>query len=189
MNRVALHLTAIFSLLGFATAETTLTISGRAGKSEPVTLIGPDARQQLLVTAATPNEHDRDVTGEVAFSIQPEGIAEFTDAGFLHPVGNGKATITAELSGAKPATIEVNVQQATTPLPINFTNEIVPILTRHGCNGGGCHGKSGGQNGFRLSLLGYEPWNDYDYLMREGRVTGCFPPTKSTDEPIVRPAR
>ena len=34
--------------------------------------------------------------------------------------------------------------------------KVVPLLTRYGCNAGGCHGKSGGQNGFALSLLGFE---------------------------------
>src|SRR5688572_31091783 len=59
--------------------------------------------------------------------------------------------------------------------PINFTNHIVPILTKYGCNGGGCHGKSGGQNGFALSLLGFEPAEDYDHLVREARGRRLFP--------------
>jgi hypothetical protein len=53
--------------------------------------------------------------------------------------------------------------------PINFANRIVPIFTKTGCNGGGCHGKSGGQNGFRLSLLGFEPTEDYEWLVNESR--------------------
>jgi hypothetical protein len=53
--------------------------------------------------------------------------------------------------------------------PINFANHIVPIFTKTGCNGGGCHGKSGGQNGFRLSLLGFEPTEDYEWLVQESR--------------------
>lgn len=50
-----------------------------------------------------------------------------------------------------------------------FETDVVPLLTRHGCNGGGCHGKSTGQNGFRLSLLGYEPAFDHESLTREAR--------------------
>src|SRR5262249_23663870 len=38
-----------------------------------------------------------------------------------------------------------------------------------GCNTGGCHGKSSGQNGFRLSLLGFEPGEDYEHLVAESR--------------------
>jgi hypothetical protein len=53
--------------------------------------------------------------------------------------------------------------------PINFPNQIVPIFTKAGCNGGGCHGKSSGQNGFRLSLLGFEPTEDYNWLVDESR--------------------
>ncbi len=41
---------------------------------------------------------------------------------------------------------------------IDFANDIVPILTKSGCNAGVCHAKAGGgQNGFELSLLGFEP--------------------------------
>jgi hypothetical protein len=59
--------------------------------------------------------------------------------------------------------------------PINFANEIVPIFTKGGCNGGGCHGKSSGQNGFKLSLLGFEPTEDYDFLVKEARGRRLFP--------------
>lgn len=50
-----------------------------------------------------------------------------------------------------------------------FGTEVVPVLTRLGCNGGGCHGKATGQNGFRLSLLGFEPEFDYESLVTESR--------------------
>lgn len=150
-------------------AQGRLTISGRGGTGDGFTLIGPDARQQLLVTLESPDAHPRDVTGEVAFRVEPAGIVEFVDKGFLKPSADGKAVITAELNGASAANIEVTAERMGSPLPINFPNEIAPILTKNGCNGGGCHGKSGGQNGFRLSLLGFEPWNDYDRLLLEGR--------------------
>ena len=52
---------------------------------------------------------------------------------------------------------------------IYFATDVVPTLTRLGCNGGGCHGKATGQNGFRLSLLGYEPEVDYDAVVKEAR--------------------
>jgi hypothetical protein len=49
----------------------------------------------------------------------------------------------------------------------SFLNDVVPILTRQGCNQGACHGKGAGQNGFRLSLRGYAPENDYRWITRE----------------------
>src|SRR5919204_537249 len=60
-------------------------------------------------------------------------------------------------------------------LPINFGNQIVPIFTKLGCNGGGCHGKASGQNGFKLSLLGFEPEVDFDALVKEARGRRLFP--------------
>lgn len=51
--------------------------------------------------------------------------------------------------------------------PVRFTTDILPILTRHGCNSGGCHGKATGQNGFLLSLFGFDPIADYKSLVRE----------------------
>ncbi len=64
---------------------------------------------------------------------------------------------------------------AVTPRPLNFANDIVPILTKGGCNSGGCHGKAGGQNGFKLSLLGFEPHEDYEHIVKEARGRRVFP--------------
>ena len=65
--------------------------------------------------------------------------------------------------------------------PLNFANDIVPIFTKASCNSGGCHGKSSGQNGFKLSLLGFEPQEDYEHIVREARGRRVFPaaPTES----------
>jgi hypothetical protein len=52
---------------------------------------------------------------------------------------------------------------------ISFLNDIEPVLTRFGCNSGGCHGKLAGQNGFRLSLRGFAPDWDHQWLARESR--------------------
>lgn len=51
--------------------------------------------------------------------------------------------------------------------PPSFLNEVVPVLTRAGCNQGACHGKAVGQNGFRLSLRGYAPDQDHAAITHE----------------------
>src|SRR5439155_1549683 len=54
--------------------------------------------------------------------------------------------------------------------PVSFVNDVVPVLTRAGCNAGVCHAKAGGgQNGFQLSLLGFEPAEDLEHIVLEGR--------------------
>lgn len=60
--------------------------------------------------------------------------------------------------------------------PVSFVNDVIPILTKSTCNSGGCHAKAGmGQNGFRLSLLGFDPQEDYEHIVREGHGRRVFP--------------
>ena len=73
---------------------------------------------------------------------------------------------------------ELEAEQKTKP--VSFANDIVPIFTKFGCNAGICHAKAGGgQNGFQLSLLGFEPRDDYESLVKEGRGRRLFPAVPS----------
>ncbi|HEX8199885.1 MAG TPA: DUF1553 domain-containing protein [Isosphaeraceae bacterium] len=56
-----------------------------------------------------------------------------------------------------------------------FERDVVPILTRAGCNAGACHGKARGQNGFQLSLLGFDPDFDFAAIAEEARGRRVFP--------------
>jgi hypothetical protein len=64
---------------------------------------------------------------------------------------------------------------------IDFPNDVLPHLTRLGCNAGSCHGSATGQKGFKLSLLGYDPAWDYAALTRElrGRRVDLAEPEQS----------
>ena len=63
---------------------------------------------------------------------------------------------------------------AAEPVKSQFVTDVVPVLTKLGCNSGGCHGKATGQNGFKLSLLGFEPGADYQALVKEARGRRLF---------------
>jgi hypothetical protein len=61
---------------------------------------------------------------------------------------------------------------------VTFERDVEPILTRAGCNSGACHGKARGQNGFALSLLGFDPAHDYDAIVKDAggrRVSRLVP--------------
>jgi hypothetical protein len=77
-------------------------------------------------------------------------------------------------TGGIESSIRVRVVKMTTERPVNFERNIIPILTRHGCNNGTCHGKAGGQNGFALSLHGFEVLDDYQRLVNESRGRRIF---------------
>ncbi|TWU15591.1 hypothetical protein Poly21_27880 [Allorhodopirellula heiligendammensis] len=58
---------------------------------------------------------------------------------------------------------------------VSFELDVQPILTAHSCNSGGCHGKQRGQNGFQLSLLGFDPDFDHAAVSRDARGRRIFP--------------
>ncbi len=147
-----------------------LVIQYREGATN-LTLTSHDARQQVIVTT----EGDRDVTRVVRWSSKPEGIVRIEPTGRILPVADGATTISATWTNGASAEFPVQVVHAAEPSPIHFANQIVPIFTKNGCNGGGCHGKAAGQNGFRLSLLGFEPDEDYEHLVREAHGRRLFP--------------
>ena len=64
---------------------------------------------------------------------------------------------------------------------IDFDTEIVPILTRSGCNSGACHGAAAGRGGLQLSLLGGDATSDYAAIVQqyEGRRVHWNQPANS----------
>ena len=135
----------------------------------PIVLTGGESRQQLIVDGYFASEQVHDITRDVTYALAPSGIARISTTGVLTPLANGQTTL--HVRGEEGVDIHrtVLVRQYGEDPPVNFTNQVVPVFTKFGCNGGGCHGKSGGQNGFRLALLGFEPNEDFEYLTKEAR--------------------
>ena len=131
-----------------------------------VKLTGKDARQLILVTG-TQGARKIDLSREAKFSSSPAGVVKIED-GIIQPLKDGAATITIE-AGGKTASLSVDVKNAHTDSPVDFERDIIPIFSRFGCNAGACHGKARGQNGFQLSLLGFDSNFDYDALVKEAR--------------------
>jgi Protein of unknown function (DUF1549)/Protein of unknown function (DUF1553) len=72
--------------------------------------------------------------------------------------------------------------------PPTYERDVLPILTRAGCNAGACHGKARGQNGFQLSLLGFDRDFDYNALAHEGRGRRVFPEAPEFSLLLRKPA-
>ncbi|TWU40939.1 DUF1549 domain-containing protein [Novipirellula artificiosorum] len=84
--------------------------------------------------------------------------------------------ITILLCGYMASAAEVDFGTA-----VDFDTEIVPILSKAGCNTASCHGSAAGQGGFRLSLFGGDPDFDYRTIVNEleGRRVNPVEPTES----------
>lgn len=143
---------------------------------EPSILLrGSDARWQLQLTATTPEQQPFDVTRYASLKVEPAELATVDASGFVTPLANGKGKITGSFKNGAPAELPVEVIGMEAIEPVSFPNQVVPIFTKHGCNSGGCHGKAAGQNGFKLSLLGFEPREDFEHLLNEARGRRLFP--------------
>jgi hypothetical protein len=139
-----------------------------------VALRSGDDAQQLVLTATLSGGRLLDLTSDVKYAVADPKVARVTPAGRVIPLANGSTTVTAAY-GDKVVKVSVSAANTDVNLPINFANQIVPVFTKLGCNSGGCHGKASGQNGFHLSLLGFEPEVDYNALVKEARGRRLFP--------------
>lgn len=73
------------------------------------------------------------------------------------------------------AAVAAEETSATNRSAVTFEADVQPLLTRFGCNSGPCHGKSRGQNGFALSLFGFDSDFDFAAITRDSRGRRLFP--------------
>jgi hypothetical protein len=131
-------------------------------------LSGTAARQLLLVERFKDQLFLGQVTNGIVFSSSDTNVLKI-EAGVALPLKNGAATIRARV-GRQTAVAEVSVEQMDQPFEWSFRNHVQPVLAKAGCSAGACHGAAAGQNGFKLSLRGYD--DEGDYLTLTHRALG-----------------
>ena len=139
-----------------------------------VRLSGPDAALQLLVDVRADDSRLVDVTSHCEFRSSSLGVVSVSESGLLRARGDGKAVVEVT-RGSDRATVPVVVSDSTAPRHLSFSGDVVPILSKFGCNGSGCHGKAEGQNGFKLSVFGFDPPGDYQAITMQARGRRVFP--------------
>jgi hypothetical protein len=160
----------------------TIALAARAGAAEPVAdvrvdpptvrLAGPDARHSLLVTGTRSDGRLIDLTADARLTVADEHVVRAA-GNTLRAAGDGATTVRVEVAG-RSLTVPVEVTGSTTPRRYHFANDIEPLFSRFGCNASGCHGKAEGQNGFKLSVFGFDPAGDYAALVSEARGRRVF---------------
>ncbi len=170
MTGVLLTLTILAGLSGPADGEVMRLEVAPAD----VRINGSDGLAQVVVTGLDGRGASVDLTATARYTIARPDVARIEPGGLIRPSRDGKTTLTVEAAG-RSLTVPVVVADMANAKPVHFVGEVVPILTKLGCNAGACHGKSTGQNGFKLSLLGFDPQSDYQALAREGRGRRIFP--------------
>ncbi|HJT79183.1 MAG TPA: DUF1549 domain-containing protein, partial [Gemmataceae bacterium] len=139
-----------------------------------VCLDGPLAAYTLLVNGQRADGRVVDLTRGARFASADPRVATVSDTGRVAGVADGATTVTITAAGRR-LTVPVTVTGAARPRHFNFENDVIPLLSKFGCNSSGCHGKAEGQNGFKLSVFGFDPAADYAALTKEARGRRVFP--------------
>jgi hypothetical protein len=121
--------------------------------------------QRLVLVERRADGVTLDLTSAAEVVVEPVNLAVWEN-GFLKPSANGAGKVLVK-AGEHALELPLRVQGVEIDPPMSFRNDIEPVLMRAGCNTGGCHGSARGQNGFHLTLFGYDPGLDYLNLTRE----------------------
>ncbi len=153
-----------------------------------VNLTNQRDRQSLVAQMVYDNGITVDVTDQVQWNVANADLVELGE-GLVRPKADGETKVNVAM-GDFLVEVPVKVASATSNPPVSFTNDVMPVFSRSGCNAGSCHGAARGKDGFRLSLYGFDPQGDYHRLTREmlGRrinlsvPSECLLMTKATGE-------
>jgi len=148
-------------------------------------LSGPHARQQVLVEQVRDKQFTAQLTNDFVLTSTDTNIVKI-EGDVALPLKNGMATITAK-AGNDVATAEVTVVGMDRPIEWSFRNHVQPVLAKAGCSSGACHGAAAGQNGFRLSLRGYDDQGDYLALTRHALGRRIIPSDPGRSLMLLKP--
>src|SRR5262245_21657793 len=160
-----------------------LILSFQAWAADPIAILpasislnGPEARQRLLVEQMRDGQFNGQITNGIQWRSSDPTVVQ-VENGIASPMKNGRATLRATVA-RRSVSVPVVVQGMDQPFKWSFRNHVQPVLARNGCSAGACHGAAAGQNGFKLSLRGYDDEGDFLTLTRGAlgrRVTPSDP--------------
>ncbi|MEN8849528.1 MAG: PSD1 and planctomycete cytochrome C domain-containing protein [Akkermansiaceae bacterium] len=142
-----------------------LNLASIAVYPSSVTLETKRDSHRLIALATAKDATTRDVTTSAKFTIKDPSLVKI-EGTTLTPLKDGSTSVTIDFRG-QSVEVPVTVKGAVEDRKISFQQDVVPVFTASGCNTGSCHGSARGQDGFMLSLFGYDPEGDYYRITRE----------------------
>lgn len=141
-----------------------------------IELFSAGAKQQTTILKVFEDGTTEEVTDRAIVTPADPQIASY-HGGSVFGMADGATLLNIEFEGMK-LELPIKVANSQQPGLVSFRKDIIPVLTRTGCNSGTCHGSSRGQDGFRISLFGFDPGGDYHRITREAparRINLAFP--------------
>lgn len=159
----------LFCFLGFVFVALNATPSQAEILVHPtqVALQGNFAQTQLVVSdGSTHSQASADLTIGAKFESLDAKIATVDESGLVLAHADGQTTIRVTAQGLVKE-IAVKVEGVVQQPAIKFSRDVMPILSKSGCNMGACHATQFGQGGFKLSVFGFEPAKDREAIIRD----------------------
>lgn len=122
--------------------------------------------QSLVVMATYEDDTTLDVTKNAVFEYADPSLVELTKRNLIKPKKDGQTELTVKVPGFD-VKVPVAVTGAQQDRTVSFHLDVMPIFMREHCNTGSCHGSARGQDGFNLSLFGFDPDGDHFRLTKE----------------------
>lgn len=176
-------------------SEAQVQVAIRAGQTEVVpsleilpadfTLDGPESFQRLIVHDIS-NGQRRGQQDEVEWTVDDPDVCDIR-RGVVRPKSNGSTVIHASVAGRTTST-SVTVKRFDESYTLSFRHDVLPILSKVGCNSGACHGALAGKGGFRLSLRGYDPPQDHFTMTRQAKGRRIEPADPGRSLVLAKPS-
>jgi hypothetical protein len=182
---LAILATAVAGSPWAAAAEPLPAIQSLAIEPSAIRLDRTNRQQQILVTARPVSGAPFDVTNRCEITCSDPDIAALSGT-VLRSRHDGMAELRVQL-GPLTAAVSVRVSDAGRFPPVHFANDVMPLFSKYGCNSAGCHGKASGQNGFKLSVFGFDPDADYAALVKEARGRRVFAAAPEQSLMLLKP--
>ncbi|NNE90076.1 MAG: DUF1549 domain-containing protein, partial [Verrucomicrobiales bacterium] len=122
--------------------------------------------QSVVVMATYEDDTTMDVTKSATFNFADPSLVGLKKRNSFIPKKDGQTELIVKV-GQHEAKVPVTVKESMVDRPVSFHLDVMPIFMRQDCNVGSCHGSARGQDGFMLSLFGYDPNGDHYRLTRE----------------------
>lgn len=173
-----------------ASCSLIFAVCGHLGAAEfsveppAVSLAGKFERVQLVVrgqpTAGEQSSRAPDLTGQVQYRSSRADLVDVDATGVVTPHGNGEASISIT-HGDQTLSLPVVIRGVSTAPTLDFARDVLPILSKAGCNAGACHASQYGKGGFKLSVFGFAPEEDFAAIVRDrqGRRVDSLQPERS----------
>jgi hypothetical protein len=156
-------------------------------------LTGPNSSSAVLIQSLIehPETGVSTVSGQVDTGVRMTSTnpsVARVDGGRVVAVEDGVAELLVSVSGSdRQARVPIIVRSTGQPPPRQFTAHIQPVLSKLGCNSGGCHGALSGKGGFKLSLLAYDSTLDHHTITTEDQGRRIEPADPESSLLLTKP--